>query len=99
MAEVEPVKSAAAITSGGHSGCARICRLGLPSRSLFNSSAVEGSGPSPAGQELVGDQDHPVDAKALDHLHGIGGRAADVAFGLHLGRSVDISDDRHTGVT
>ena len=31
----------------------------------------------------------------LDHLDGVGRRAADVRFRLHLGRSVHISDHRH----
>ena len=49
-----------------------------------------------AGQELVGEQDHAVDAPAtLDHLHGVGGGAADVGLGLHLGGGVDVGDDRH----
>src|SRR5258708_25068811 len=40
---VEPVKSASASTSGGHSGCAMICTDGSASRTLRSSSPVKRS--------------------------------------------------------
>src|SRR5258707_146490 len=43
MCAVEPVKSASAITSGGHSGCAMICTDGSASRYIFSSSPVKRS--------------------------------------------------------
>src|ERR1700733_15301536 len=43
MCAVEPVKSASASTSGGHSGCAMICTEGSASRYERNSSPVKRS--------------------------------------------------------
>ena len=43
MCAVEPVKSAAAMTSGGHSGCAMICTEGSLARTALSSSAVKRS--------------------------------------------------------
>ena len=55
-----------------------------------------------AGEELVGDQDHLAHApglgRLLHHLHGVGGGAADVGLGLHLGAGVHIGDDRQARV-
>src|SRR5689334_709665 len=43
MCEVEPVKSDAAITSGGHSGWATICTDGSLARTMASSSPVKRS--------------------------------------------------------
>src|SRR5438105_10656584 len=43
MCAVEPVKSASAITSGGHSGCAMICTDGSASRYILSSAPVKRS--------------------------------------------------------
>ena len=43
MCAVEPVKSASAITSGGHSGCAMICTDGSLARTSLSSSPVKRS--------------------------------------------------------
>ena len=55
-----------------------------------------------AGQEFIGDQDHPVDAPHsrgfLDHLYGVGAGAADVGLGLHLGGGVDVGHHRQARV-
>ncbi len=53
----------------------------------------------PAGEKLVGDEDHLVDAEALHHLHRVRRGATDVALRLHVGGGVDIGDDRHAGET
>ena len=49
------------------------------------------------GQILIGNQQHPINAEAFNHLHGVGRCAADIAFGLHIGRGVHIGDNRHAG--
>ena len=48
-------------------------------------------------QILVGQEDHGIGAQALDHLDRVRRGAADVDLGLHLGRGVDVGDDRHAG--
>ena len=109
------MKSASSITSGGHSGCAMICRLGSLSRYTRNSSAGEalvhlaaalpgddlhlGLRGDVAREIFVGQEDHFVRAEALDHLHGVRRRAADVALRLHVGGGVDVGHDRHAGKT
>ena len=49
------------------------------------------------GQELVGDEDDRVDAAfggdRFDHRDRVRRRAADVAFGFHVGRGVHVGDD------
>ena len=50
------------------------------------------------GQETVGNHDHPVGAEAFHHFQRIGRGAADVHFRLHLGRGVDIGDDRNARI-
>ena len=50
------------------------------------------------GQILVGNAEHRVLAEALDHLHRVRRGAADVALRLHVGRGVDIGDDRDAGI-
>src|SRR6185312_12763310 len=57
-----------------------------------------GLGGDPLRQILVRDHDDARDAKRLDHAHGIGRGAANVGLGLHLGRGVDVGDDRHAGI-
>ena len=49
-------------------------------------------------QELVGQEDHPVDAQRLDHRHRVGRGAADVRLGLHRRRGVDVGHHRHARV-
>ena len=45
-------------------------------------------------EELVGEEQHlAVGGDRLDHLDGVGRRAADVGLGLHLGGRVDVGDD------
>ena len=56
-----------------------------------------------AGEELVGEQDHPIDAPlgrhGLHHLDGVGAGAADVGLRLHRGGGVDVGDHRQARVT
>ena len=65
---------------------------------LPGDDADVGLGRDITGQEFVRDQNDLVDApflrRPLHHLHGIGAGAADVGFGLHIGRGVHIGDHR-----
>ena len=48
----------------------------------------------PGGQVLVRDEEDLSVGERVHDLHRVGGRAADVGFGLDLGRRVDVADDR-----
>ncbi len=57
-----------------------------------------GLGGHPRREVLVGEEDDLVDTERLDDVDRVGGGAADVGFGLHLGRRVDVGDDRRAGM-
>ena len=58
-----------------------------------------GLGRDVAREILVGDHDDLAARQRLDDLLGVARGAADVAFGLHRGRGVDIGHDRHARMT
>ena len=109
--DVEPVKSAAAMTSGGHSGWAMILmrrvRRAIGLQLFAGEALMDFTTPLPGddldvglgldilGQILIRDEQDARHAKAFDNLNGVCGRAADVGLGLHFGAGVDVSDDRH----
>ena len=111
---VEPEWSAAATTSGGHSGWASTTTPGFSWRSTVDlerrEPLVHLAGPGPGddldpglggdvpGQVLVRDHDDPVRAERLEHPDGVARGAADVRLGLHRGGGVDVGDHRHAGV-
>ena len=114
IAAVEPVKSEASMTSGGHSGCAMICDAGIGRahvRDVLRREALMhlavalpgddldlGLGLHVLRKVLIGDEQHARRAEALDDLHRVGGGAADIALGLHGGGGVDVGDDRHARI-
>src|SRR5680860_1704321 len=53
----------------------------------------------PFGEILVGDEDDALGPQRLDDPHRIGRGAADIALGLHLGRSVHIGAVSYTHLT
>ena len=57
-----------------------------------------GLGGNVFGEIFVGQHDHAFDAEGFDHCSGVTGRAADVGFGFHRGRGVDVCHDRDAGM-
>ena len=59
-------------------------------------------GGHPRTQIAVGQENDLVDAELgshrIDHVHGVGRRAAGIGFGLHRGAGIDIADHRHARV-